>query len=87
MVTKIMWHVDCIVVDKNTKYGEDCTYIEESTVRSLLYSGILSVILPIFTLRFSQPLQRVHGHFFGKNNNKKQGLACHIWLERSSCVE
>ena len=50
MATKIMWHVGHIRVDQNAKYGEDRTYNDETRVRSLFYSRILSVTLPAFTL-------------------------------------
>ena len=50
MASKIMWHADSIIVDKNTnfKYGEDWAYTLKTTTQSL-YSGIL-IILPDFTL-------------------------------------
>ena len=35
-----------IIVDQYTKYGEVWTETDETTIRSLLYSGILSVIVP-----------------------------------------
>ena len=38
MATKIVLHIHCIIVDQNTKYGEDWAEIwaeiEETTVRS-----------------------------------------------------
>ena len=37
-------------------------------------------------LRFSQLLLMVFGYFF-ITKKLKQGLACYIWLERSSCLE
>ena len=36
MATKIMWHVDSVVVDQNTKYGEDLAKSNKTTVRRSL---------------------------------------------------
>ena len=36
MANKIMWHVDYIIVDQNTKYGEDLALNDETTVRSCI---------------------------------------------------